>query len=69
MLPSLRQSEQNPQPGQILACFTSDKVSKQNVCPQGTCETWHQLGCLVKETAACYFMDYYIGEYQRAGRI
>ncbi len=23
-----------------LACFTSDTVSKQNVCPQGTCETW-----------------------------
>ncbi len=39
-----------------LARFTSDKVSKQNVCPQGTCETWRRLGRLIKETAAYYFL-------------
>ncbi len=40
--------------------FTSDKVSKHNVCPQGTNETWSPLGRLIKETAAYYFIGYYI---------
>ncbi len=26
-----------------LACFTGDKVSKHNICPQETCETWRWL--------------------------
>ncbi len=43
-----------------LACFTRDRVSKHNVCPQGTWETWRQLGRLVKETAAWYFIGYYV---------
>ncbi len=43
-----------------LACCTSDKVGKHNVCPQGTRETWHQLKCLIKETAAYYVISYYI---------
>ncbi len=62
MMLSLRQSEQNPQPGQIWS-FTRDKVSKHDVCQQGTCETWRRLGRLNKETAACYFIRYYIGGY------
>ncbi len=47
-----------------LACFTRDKVSKHDVCPQGT---WGQLGRLIKETAACYFIGYYVGAYRHAG--
>ncbi len=43
-----------------MARFTSDKVSKHSICLQGTCETWHPLGHLIKETAACYFISYYI---------
>ncbi len=43
-----------------LACFVSDKVSKHNDCPQGTCKTWHRLGHLIKETAVHYFIGYYI---------
>ncbi len=55
---SLRQDRTN------LACFTSDKVRKHNVCPQGAWETWRRLRHLIKETAGCYF----IGEHWRAGR-
>ncbi len=51
-----------------LACFTSDKVSKHNVCPQGTRETWRRLGRLIKETAACYFIGYYVGRFWHAGQ-
>ncbi len=51
-----------------LAFFTSDEVSKHDVCLQGTCETWRQLERLIKETAAYYFIGYYIREYQHAGR-
>ncbi len=39
-----------------LACFTRDKDSKQNVCPQGTRETWRQLWRLITETLACYLL-------------
>ncbi len=49
-----------------LACFTRDKVSKHDICPQGTWETWRQLGRLIEETAACYFISYYISKYQPA---
>ncbi len=51
-----------------LACFTSDKISKHNIGPQETCETWRWPRHFIKETAAYYFMGYYIGEYLRAGR-
>ncbi len=51
-----------------LACFTSDKVSKHNICPQETCDTGHQLRRLIKETAAYYFIGYYAGGYQHAGQ-
>ncbi len=44
-----------------LPCFTSDKVSKQKVCPQETCETWCQLRYLIKETATHDFIGYFIG--------
>ncbi len=30
-----------------LVCFTCDKVSKRNVCPQGTCKTWRWLRCWI----------------------
>ncbi len=50
-----------------LTCFTRDKVSKRDVCPQGTWETWRRLWHLVKETAACCFIDYYISRYRCAG--
>ncbi len=55
MLLSLRQSQQKPTTRTNLACFTSDKVSKLDVCQQGTCDTWRRPGRLIKETAACYF--------------
>ncbi len=44
-----------------LSCFTGDKVRKHDVCPQGTCEIWRGLQCLIKETAAYYLICYYIG--------
>ncbi len=50
------------------ACFTSGKLSKHKVCPQGTCDTWHRFGVLIKETAAYDFIGYYVSLYQHAGR-
>ncbi len=38
-----------------------DKVSGHDVCPQGTWETRRRLRRLIKETAACYFISYYLG--------
>ncbi len=43
-----------PTTGADLASFTGDKESKNNVCPQGTCETWRRLVHLIKKTAAYY---------------
>ncbi len=51
-----------------LACFTSDKVSEHDVCPQGTRETWRRLGPLIRETANYYFIGYHVVGYRRAGQ-
>ncbi len=50
-----------------LICFTRDKVSKHNVCPRGTWETWRRLRRLNKETAACCLTAYCVGGYRRVG--
>ncbi len=41
--------------GANLARYTSDKVSKHIVCPQGTRQRWHRLRHLIKGTAAYFF--------------
>ncbi len=67
MMTFRRQSQQYSQPGQIWPVFTNNKVNKHDVCPQGTCETWRRLERLIKETAANYFISYFMGRYRRAG--
>ncbi len=66
MLLSLRQSEQNPQPGQIWP--VSQETKSENIRlftgNLGNMTTRR----LIKETAACYFIGYYIGGYLRAGQ-